>query len=541
MGGILRIFRGADPGKSGGGGRWNPWAKRLLTLLACFFLLHLLKGFFLGVHVDEANWWMQSKHLSAGYYFHPPLTALMVRAGTLIFGEGALGLRMLHLILATASLALVYPLCRETGLDERWSFFTVLLLAALPFTNYWITMVVVDTPMIFFSLLFAIFARRALFADEGKYWYLAGLASGLMLLSKLQSALFLLGLTLFLLCTSRFRDRLKRKEPYLALLLTLAVMAPTLAWYAYHRFEPIIYQLTSRPGFLRSGLGDYLAKLLKHVGWEALALSPFVYLFSLFGLACGGYLGFKRDRPELLFLFWLALPGIFFFTLTGGPPRWGFSSHFFALVLAMASAYELWGENPSTRGRRLRTAVYGGLFLAPCLIITLLAVYLGASGASVHTGWKEVAAAVETLASQDGGGEGTPPVVASPYYFISSEIAYHNRRCGLDYTIAFLVYENEVMCDNSNYSPWVPLDRLVGRDFLFVDERDNPDGFQTPASFWERKLAPYFGEVSDPLVLRLPCSGGEREFYIFRCAGFKGPDAGMDNKGEVRREAGDAW
>ncbi|WP_287155616.1 glycosyltransferase family 39 protein [Candidatus Solincola tengchongensis] len=503
-------------------------------LLTFFLLLHILKSLFLGVHVDEANWWMQSRHLSAGYYFHPPFTAFLVRVGTFVFGDGAVGLRMAHLLLAAASLALAYLLCREMGLDGRWSFFTVLLLACLPFTNYWITMVVVDTPMIFFALLFAILAWRAIAAGESGYWYLAGISVGFMLLSKLQSVLFILGILFFLVTSPGFRSHLKRKEPYLAMVLALLILTPTIAWYAVHHFEPIIYQLTSRPGFLHSGPGDYLVKVAKHAGWEALSLSPFVYLFSIIGLVCGGYLGFRRRKPELLFLFWLALPGTVFFTLTGGPPRWGFSSHLFSLVLAMASASLLMGTTPSRRSRQLQAAAYWGLFLIPCLAITSLTLYLSASS-TVHSGWKEVAGAVDALASAEEGGGGTAPVVASPYYFISSEIAYHQRGHPLEYTIAFLVYENEVMCDNSSYSPWVPLDRLEGRDFLFVDERDNPDGFQTPASFWEAKLAPYFREVEEPVVLRLSSHGREREIYIFRCSGFKGPDAEMDSRGEARR------
>lgn len=123
-------------------------------------------------------------------------------------------------------------------------------------------------------------------------------------------------------------------------------------------------------------------------------------------------------------------------------------------------------------------------------------------------------------------------MVAFPYSFIGSEIAYYDRGDGLQYTIAFRVYENEVLCDDSSYSPWVPLRDLAGRDFLFVDERDNPDGYATPASYWEWKLAPYFQEVSDPVVLRLD---GGREFYIFLCRGFAGPGGDMDEKGEARR------
>ncbi len=494
----------------------------------------MLKSLFLGVHPDEANWWMQSRHLSAGYYFHPPLAAFTVRAGTLVFGEEAVGLRTAHVFLATASLALIYLFCRELGSDGRWSFFTVLLVALLPFTSYWITMVVVDTPMIFFSLLFALFAWRALSRDDAMCWYWAGLAAGLMLLCKLQASFYLAGLTLLVLTTPPLRRWLRRKEPYLGLALCLTVMSPTLAWYAAHRFEPIIFQLTSRPGFLHSGPGDYLLKVVKHAGWEALALSPLVYLFSLFGLVYGGLRGFRERRLELLFPFWMALPGFLFFTLTGGPPRWGFSFHIYSLVLAMSAASLRASDRPLA-SPRFGKAAYGALFLLPCLFLSSLSLYL-AAGSSLHTGWREVAEAVRAEAGEAMAADGKSPVVAAPYYFIPSEIAYHNRDVPLEYTIAFPVYENEVMCDDDRYSPWTPLRSLAGRDFLFVDERRNPDGYETPAAYWEEKLALYFREVRGPKLLRLrPPAGEERVFYIFFCRGFKGPDEGMGEKGEIRR------
>jgi 4-amino-4-deoxy-L-arabinose transferase-like glycosyltransferase len=31
---------------------------------------------------DEAYYWMWSKHLAFGYYDHPPMVALVIRAGT---------------------------------------------------------------------------------------------------------------------------------------------------------------------------------------------------------------------------------------------------------------------------------------------------------------------------------------------------------------------------------------------------------------------------------------------------------------------------
>ena len=70
--------------------RSDRYALYLVILLVSFFLFHLVKSLFLGVHVDEANWWMQTEHLSAGYYFHPPFTACYTPwCGCFLFPSGA--------------------------------------------------------------------------------------------------------------------------------------------------------------------------------------------------------------------------------------------------------------------------------------------------------------------------------------------------------------------------------------------------------------------------------------------------------------------
>ncbi|MFW6113943.1 MAG: hypothetical protein ACOC78_03360, partial [Actinomycetota bacterium] len=119
--------------------------------------------------------------------------------------------------------------------------------------------------------------------------------------------------------------------------------------------------------------------------------------------------------------------------------------------------------------------------------------------------------------------------------FIPSEIAYYDKDGFDGYTLAFQVYEHEVIgAGDSEYSPWVPLDELVGEDLLFVDAEMNPDEFDTPISYWERKLRPYFERVGEPVVFEYEKWGSDiRRFYIFPCYGFKGCSAGMDSKGEV--------
>src|SRR5206468_2293057 len=49
---------------------------------------------------DEAYYWMWSKHLSGGYYDHPPGVAALIRLGTMIGGDTEFGVRVASILLA---------------------------------------------------------------------------------------------------------------------------------------------------------------------------------------------------------------------------------------------------------------------------------------------------------------------------------------------------------------------------------------------------------------------------------------------------------
>src|SRR3974390_1172607 len=57
---------------------------------------------------DEAYYWMWSKNLAGGYYDHPPMVALVVRAGTLIAGDTEFGVRLVSILLGLPMSLAVY-------------------------------------------------------------------------------------------------------------------------------------------------------------------------------------------------------------------------------------------------------------------------------------------------------------------------------------------------------------------------------------------------------------------------------------------------
>src|SRR3954454_2525283 len=82
----------------------NPYEARsvLNTVLIVLALvaLRLVAAAFTPITFDEAYYWMWSKHLAGGYYDHPPMVALVIRAGTMIAGDTELGVRLVSVLLA---------------------------------------------------------------------------------------------------------------------------------------------------------------------------------------------------------------------------------------------------------------------------------------------------------------------------------------------------------------------------------------------------------------------------------------------------------
>src|SRR5690349_2463772 len=79
----------------------------VLTILA-LIALRLLAAAWTPITFDEAYYWTWSKHLAGGYYDHPPMVALVIRAGTMIAGDTELGVRLVSVLLALPMSYAVY-------------------------------------------------------------------------------------------------------------------------------------------------------------------------------------------------------------------------------------------------------------------------------------------------------------------------------------------------------------------------------------------------------------------------------------------------
>src|ERR1700761_4223881 len=85
-----------------------------LTILA-LVVLRLIAAAVTPLSFDEAYYWMWSKHLAGGYYDHPPMVALLIRAGTMLAGDTPLGVRLVSILLALPMTYAIYRSAARSG------------------------------------------------------------------------------------------------------------------------------------------------------------------------------------------------------------------------------------------------------------------------------------------------------------------------------------------------------------------------------------------------------------------------------------------
>ncbi|MEM9327236.1 MAG: glycosyltransferase family 39 protein, partial [Bacteroidota bacterium] len=196
--------------------------------------LNLVQAFFTDVHNDESYYWLYTKQLQWGYYDHPPMVAIWIKAGMALFPE-ELGLRFFHVLSFGASLLIWLRWARR----EHHIYFYLLLFSA-PFVNYLSFMVFPDGPLLFF---FSAFAWAYLsYHQQRSARYLIFMSLGLagMLYSKYH------GVLVFPLLLLAQRKAFGELWPYLVAALALFLYVPHLWWQYQNGFPSFQFHLTGR-------------------------------------------------------------------------------------------------------------------------------------------------------------------------------------------------------------------------------------------------------------------------------------------------------
>ncbi|MEI7464600.1 MAG: glycosyltransferase family 39 protein [Burkholderiales bacterium] len=298
-------------------------------------------------NIEQLTW---VRSLEWGYYKHPPLPTWLIWLPVKLFGLSAWTSYGMGAAMTLGALAIMWRLL----VDLRGAAYAGLaLLAALCITyyngrlNYYNHNIV----LMFIATASAALCWRAFATRQLRWWIALGLAIGLGLLSKYQTAVTVASVLAFALHQRAWRDPEHRVGLLCATLLALLMLTPHIEWLRGHDFGPIEYaEATSIGKSLEA-----LARLKNSLGWLVdQLLNRGLPAFALLGVAAltvrkldrvtpaqqMSQASPRRDPAKALIYAWGVLPLCFMLLVgvaTGAelPLHWGTPFLLFAVPAVM--------------------------------------------------------------------------------------------------------------------------------------------------------------------------------------------------------------
>jgi hypothetical protein len=481
-----------------------------LYLIFGVALFRLVYINFVPVVPQEAYYWNYAKHLALSYFDHPPMTAWTIALCTALGGDNPFCIRLGAVFYSLGVMIIMYAVIRRLLDRSRPALKTVIIVNCSILFSLGSTIMTPDVPLMFFWALILYVLVRLRDLPKAGWWYLAGAALGLGLLSKYSAILIVPGIFLYLLFSPGQRRWLGTVHPYAALCLAAVIFLPVIIWNAQHEWASFLFQSSRRFSEMRPLRLDFFGQLL---GSQAGLLTPYIFLLTIVGWFSVGLWGFRRSDDRYRLLFFLALPVYLIFT--------GASFKSLVKMNWMAPAYitsiiagVIWLEEGSSgfaRGMRRfqKPGLILGLFCVAASHLLPLAPVVPIRRGDTWSGWRELAARVmETKAAMGG-----TVFIFGQEYKIPSEIAYatpHHEK----------THAGEIFGDNGlQYAYWTDCRTLIGQDAIFITS--DADRYTDM-----NRIGRCFSSVAEDSALAIRHGSRLfRTFYIYRCYGYKGPES----------------
>jgi hypothetical protein len=210
--------------------------KPILYFLLIWTALNILQSCALELHADEAYYWVYSRMMDWGFYYHPPMVAVFIRMGDMIM-HNELGVRLATILASTSAIYLIWQMLKRYEVSARW--FIVLISSIWVFHIYGF-IATPDSPLLFFAVLFYFFYQRYLDKDSWLLALILGVVVACLMYSKYHGILLV---TFTLLANLKL---LKRPSFYFIVLLALGLYVPHILWQYHHGFPALNVNLFER-------------------------------------------------------------------------------------------------------------------------------------------------------------------------------------------------------------------------------------------------------------------------------------------------------
>jgi 4-amino-4-deoxy-L-arabinose transferase-like glycosyltransferase len=274
-----------------------PW-RGVILLIAALTAMRLVYAGVLDLRTDEAYYWTWSKESALAFLDHPPGIAWLIRFGTAVFGDTALGVRFGGIVAMLVTQLLLADIVRRVTHDMRAVIFAVLLPEAALYYGLLMAKVAPDTAMIPCAVAMLWALVRLDESGDPRWWLAAGLFAGLALLSKFTAIMLLPAVFAFVLVPDWRRRWLLSPYPWGAALIAVVVFLPVVIWNVQHDFASFRFQfvraVATHPFSFRT-VGEFIGLQFGLVGF---VLLPVV----LSGVTLTAWRGYRTREPVAILL-----------------------------------------------------------------------------------------------------------------------------------------------------------------------------------------------------------------------------------------------
>jgi Dolichyl-phosphate-mannose-protein mannosyltransferase len=396
----------------------------VLTILA-LVMLRLIAAAWTPLTFDEAYYWMWSKHLSFGYYDHPPGVALVIRLGTVMAGDTEFGVRLVSILLALPMSWAIYRTAAILFGGQRVAASATILLNVTLMAAVGTLIVTPDAPLLVASSFVLFYLAKVLETGRGVWWLAVGVAVGAALLSKYTALFFGPGILVWLVSVPKLRRWLISPWPYLGGAVAVLIFAPVILWNADHHWVSFIKQIG------RARIEDFRPAFIGELIPTQIAFAtPLVWILGAMGL----YALLKRNagafaaRMLINSTFWIIALYFVWHSLHARVEANWFAPVYpaFAIAAAVAANLTRW----EVRQQRVvdfcrRWASPVGILMFALLIVqantgALTGYRRDATVRSVGVGWRELASEIEAVRARTGA-----TCVLAPDYGTTGWLAFY--------------------------------------------------------------------------------------------------------------------